>query len=146
MSSGVGLRCNRRDDNGTNPPDAAGVNDTRLSRPRTLSRQRQASAGRNPQPERQVWQAVADHISLGLGVGRSPTPPEVLPQSFNFPTSIGLGSAPPHRLLFVQVRRDLNINDDGPSARRKLLRLLTTHFDDGDQGRPLAQLTSRVCH
>ena len=66
----------------------------------------------------------------------------VLSQSFNFPASIGLGPAPPRRLLFVQVRRELDINDDGPSARRKLLRLLTTHFDDGDLVRPLAQLTS----
>lgn len=54
-----------------------------------------------------------------------------------------VASSPLPRLIdefFDQVRRELTINTAGPSAYRKLLSLLTAHFDDGDQGRAFEQL------
>ena len=44
--------------------------------------------------------------------------------------------------FFIQLRRELDVDDSGPSAYRKLLSLLTAHFDDGDQGRAFEQLHS----
>ncbi len=44
--------------------------------------------------------------------------------------------------FFVQLRQELTIDDTGPSAYKKLLRLLTNHFDDGDQGRAFEQLNT----
>ena len=54
-------------------------------------------------------------------------------------------ASPPTRLtddFFAQVVQELGTDGTGPSAFKKLLQLLTNHFDDGDQGRAFQQLHS----
>ena len=46
--------------------------------------------------------------------------------------------------FFVQVVQELGTDGTGPSAFKKLLQLLTNHFDDGDKGRAFQQLHSFV--
>ena len=42
--------------------------------------------------------------------------------------------------IFAQVVRELGIDGTGPSTFKKLLRLLTNHFDNGDQRCAFQQL------
>ena len=44
--------------------------------------------------------------------------------------------------FFVQLRRELDVDDSRPSAYKKPLSLVAAHFDDGDQGRAFEQLNS----
>ena len=44
--------------------------------------------------------------------------------------------------FFVRLRRELDVDDSGPSAYKKPLSLLTAHFDGGDQGRAFEQLNT----
>ena len=44
--------------------------------------------------------------------------------------------------FFVQLRRELDVDDSEPSVYKQVLSLLSAHFDDGDQGRAFEQLNT----
>ena len=69
-------------------------------------------------------------------MGRSPA--KVLQESPTFPPGRDIPATFDN--FFVQLRWELDVDDSGPSTYKKLLSLLTAHFDDGDQGRAFEQL------